>query len=65
MARATAYSLGELIACAERELGLREKIYPQRVRDGRMSRQFADDQIGKMAEIVRRLRELAQADVLV
>jgi hypothetical protein len=65
MAGATAFSLQELVACAERELKLRERIYPQRVRDGRMSRQFADDQIAKMQQIAARLRELEQAEQLV
>jgi hypothetical protein len=59
------FTFRELIECAERELKLRERIYPQRVRDGRMSRQFAADQIAKMEAITAKLRELEQAEMLV
>jgi hypothetical protein len=59
------FTIRELIECAERELKLRERVYPQRVRDGRMSRQFAADQIAKMEAIAGKLRELEHTEMLV
>jgi hypothetical protein len=53
------YSLEELIACAERELRMRERVYPLRVREGKMSRQQAESETRKMQAIVFRLKKLA------
>jgi hypothetical protein len=65
MASATEFSLLELIACAEREVGLRQRVYPGRVFTGRMSQREADRQLAMMQAIAARLRELAQAELLV
>lgn len=59
------FTLQRLVQCAERELKLRQRIYPQRVRDGRMSRQFAADQIAMMEAILARLRELEREEALI
>ncbi|HEU0063235.1 MAG TPA: hypothetical protein VFR19_25380 [Hyphomicrobiaceae bacterium] len=62
MATATAYSLAELVACAERELKIRLRVYPGRVMAGRMSQREADRQIEMMAAIAGRLREVAERE---
>jgi uncharacterized protein YqhQ len=62
MASATGFSLLELIACAEREVKIRLRVYPGRVLTGRMSRREADRQIEMMVAIVGRLREAAERE---
>jgi hypothetical protein len=62
MANATEFSLLELIACAEREVKIRLRVYPGRVLTGRMSQQEADRQIAMMAAIAGRLREAAERE---
>lgn len=37
--------LGEQIACVERELNLRKRVYPRRVADRRMTQALADKEI--------------------
>jgi hypothetical protein len=59
------YTLLELIACAEREVRVRQRVYPGRVYTGRMSQREADRQLAMMQAIAAKLRELAQAELLV
>ncbi len=46
------FRLDEMVACAERELALRRRVYPQWVQSGRMSQGKADEEIAKMAAVV-------------
>lgn len=62
MVGAPAFSLIELIECAEREVKIRLRAYPGRVLTGRMSRREADRQIAMMAAIAGRLREAREAE---
>jgi hypothetical protein len=59
------FTLTELRECAEREIRLRRRVYPNRVDTGRMSQRDADRQIAMMEEIATKLRELEQADLLI
>jgi hypothetical protein len=65
MASATAYSLHELIACAESAVRSMQRRYPNYVLTGRLSQAAAERRIAMMEEIVRQLRELEQAELLV
>ncbi|WP_127524639.1 hypothetical protein [Mesorhizobium sp. Z1-4] len=48
--------------CADREVAQRQKVYGRRVLEGRMTRQFADQQIAMMSEIAREYRAMADAE---
>lgn len=52
------YSLADQIACAERELGWRYRVYAGRVRDGKMSKAERDREIGLMRAIRNTLRAI-------
>ena len=52
----------ELLKCAQRELAMRERVYPRRVAEGKMSQQSADHETDCMAEIVKLLEEKAKAE---
>jgi hypothetical protein len=52
-----AYSNEELKACAERELRLRERVYPRWIEGGRLSQRKADAEIAMMRQIVGVLEE--------
>jgi hypothetical protein len=56
------FPIAELIACIEREVEMRRKVYPKRVADKRMSQRFADQEIARMEAIAEKLRELAEAE---
>lgn len=45
-------SLEEQIACVERELTFRERVYRRRVGDGKMSRELARREIGRMQAVL-------------
>ena len=51
-------SYGELLACAEREVKMRYRVYEQRVDRGLMTRRTADREIALMEEIAAMLRAL-------
>lgn len=53
-----AVTIAEQIACAERELGYRKRVYPRWVASARMSQEKADHETAAMAEIIRTLKEL-------
>jgi hypothetical protein len=65
MASATEFSLLELIACAESAVRSMQRRYPNYVRTGRLSQAAAERRIAMMQAIAARLRELAQAELLV
>lgn len=52
------YSLDDQIACAERELSWRYRVYAGRVRDGKMSAAERDREIGLMRAIRNTLRAI-------
>lgn len=45
------FTATEKHACAERELKMRERVYPHRIEGGRMSQAKADHEIAIMREI--------------
>ena len=53
------YSMLELIKCADREVVQRKRVYPRLIADQRMSRAFADAEIGRMEAIANLLRQQA------
>jgi hypothetical protein len=48
--------LDEQIACVEREIKLRQRVYPRRVSDRKMSQAQANKQIGLMEAVLDSLR---------
>ena len=57
-------TLGELIACAEREVRQRRRVYPNLVRKGTMSLDQANHEIRCMRQILTRLLDEAQPPLL-
>jgi hypothetical protein len=49
-------TLGAQIACVEREIGMREHVYPRRVADGKMSQAKADDELAAMRAVLATLK---------
>jgi hypothetical protein len=49
-------SLEEMIACVERELKMRERVYPRRLADGRMSAQQVEREMRHMRAVLDTLR---------
>ncbi len=54
------FLLSELAECAERELHIRYRIYPNRIQTQRMSRKQAEREIAMMQEIAELLGLLAK-----
>jgi hypothetical protein len=46
------------IACVERELGFRRRVYERRVKDGKMTQAKADSEIEAMTAVLETLRSL-------
>jgi hypothetical protein len=46
------------IACVERELGFRHRVYERRVKDGKMTQAKADSEIEAMTAVLETLRNL-------
>ena len=59
------FTLTELRECAEREVKLRRRVYPNRITTLRMSPREASRQIAMMEEIADRLRKEEQAGMLI
>ena len=51
-------TLDEQIACADREVGLRLRVYPTWVRQGRLKQHKADREIETMRAIAASLRQM-------
>jgi hypothetical protein len=53
------FSIGhdEMIACAEREVRMRRRVYPSRVANGSMSQEKANREIAVMEQIAMYLRD--------
>jgi hypothetical protein len=49
-------TIDDLIRCAERELAMRERVYPHQVAAGRMRQVIADRELGLMRAIAEQLR---------
>lgn len=49
-------TIEDMVECAERELGMRRRVYPGWIEKGRMKQAEADYQIETMAEIVAYLK---------
>ena len=50
-------TLDELLACIEREVKLRRRVYPRRVADGRMTQALAEKEIRRMENVADYLRD--------
>lgn len=48
--------IDEQIACVERELRMRKRVYPGRIYAGKMSQLQANQEIGAMEAVLRTLR---------
>ena len=46
------YTIGTKIRCIKRELAMRRRVYPRRVKSGRMTQALADRQIAIMESIL-------------
>jgi hypothetical protein len=51
--------MDDMIGCANRELVLRKRVYPQWVANGRMTQEKADKEIAAMAAILDHLLKAA------
>ena len=56
------FTLAELAREAQREVVLRQAVYPTRIAAGKMRREHAERQIAMMRAIARRLRTEADAE---
>jgi hypothetical protein len=54
-------TIADLIKCAERELALRERVYPKLVLKGKMRIATANREIVLMKEIVEQLKQINRA----
>ena len=52
------FSLAEQIACIDREVRMREMVYPKLIGKGRMSEQAAAHELACMRQVARTLRAL-------
>lgn len=48
-------TLADMIACARREVAMREVVYPRRVAEGKMKRATADRELEMMRAILTKL----------
>ena len=53
-----AADLAEQIACVEREIRMRQRVYPHRIGTGKMSREDADREIDTMRRVLATLRKV-------
>lgn len=51
-------NLADQIACVEREIVMRERVYPRRVGDGKMRQEAADRELATMRAVLATLRKL-------
>lgn len=52
-------TLDDQIACVDREIRMRRRVYPRQVSAGRMSQQTADREIALMSAVLETLLSLA------
>lgn len=60
----TKYPFAVLADCAQREVKMRRRVYPNRILTGRMSHAFADAEIDKMEAIAQVLVEMVAKEKL-
>jgi hypothetical protein len=53
-------SLEEQVACVERELGYRQRVYARRVAEGKMHERVATVEIRRMQAVLATLKRVAQ-----
>lgn len=58
MSGPSGYSLSEQIACVEREVRMREKLYPVWILKNKMTQAVADRQINCMRQVLRTLQAM-------
>lgn len=58
------YTIAELVACIEREIAIRKRVYPNHVETRRYSVLKADREIACMVQIAEHLRALAKTERL-
>lgn len=51
-------TIDEQIACIDRELGYRRRVYPRRIADNKMTQQLADKQIAHMEAVLATLQKV-------
>jgi len=56
-------SLQAQVRCVEREIALRRGVYGRMVRDGRMKRQVADDELAAMGAVLVTVRAARQVEL--
>jgi hypothetical protein len=56
--------LSEQIDCVRREIGMRERVYPRWVQNGKMTQRAADLEIARMSAVLMTLESLAQKERL-
>ncbi len=61
MAISQAVTLEAQIACIEREIAMRERIYPRWIRDHKLLAATAEVELSRMRAVLETLRGLAQA----
>jgi len=57
-------SLDDQVACVEREIGYRERVYPRRVTAGQMTPALADRELRRMRAVLETLRRFRDGMVL-
>lgn len=56
--------LGAQVACVQRELSMREHVYPAQIQKGRMTQAQATAEIAAMRAVLETLRQLAAKEQL-
>ena len=64
MERRTTFTAQEKRECAEREVGMRKRLYSRWISEGRISGMWADREIALMEEILEDYRELERGERL-
>ena len=54
--------IADQIACIEREIGYRLRVYPRRVADGKMTQQLADRELDRMRAVLDTLKRAAASE---
>ena len=57
--------IGEQVACIERELRQRARVYPRLIESGRMTKQKADEETRRMEAVLATLQKVAEGERLI
>lgn len=52
-------TVAEMVACVEREIAMRGRVYPRRVADGKMTQAKADAEVRAMRAVLATLKGIA------